>query len=397
VLSSSHRLLPSALASCVWLVFASGCMGTDAIVTGPPVEDVASGPDGLADAKVDVVVPPDTGPVDTAATCPGGAGCACSKDSECPGSICAAAAKGRTCAAPCKAGLCGAGTICRTLTVAGAEAKLCLPRNPTLCDPCASSSTCATPADPNAHCVALQDDQVGAGGWICAPTCTANTDCPSGYVCGQTARVDGPSGMHCLPGDKKCDCSVLAASSGAQTSCFNQAKDPKGNLIGTCKGVRTCSAQGLSACSAPVPLVETCDGLDNNCNGLKDEGSPCSDGNACTADSCKGAGGCAHADISGQCNDGNPCTDDSCDPAGKGTGPTKGCINATNKVPCTDANACTSGDVCTSGACKGEAVTCDDSNPCTDDACDKVKGCTFTPNKKPCDDSNAPRACAPAS
>ena len=44
---------------------------------------------------------------------------------------------------------------------------------------------------------------------------------------------------------------------------------------------------------------------------LESIGSPCaSDGNACTADACDGAGACTHDPIT--CSDGDPCTTDDC-------------------------------------------------------------------------------------
>ncbi len=43
-------------------------------------------------------------------------------------------------------------------------------------------------------------------------------------------------------------------------------------------GVRTCVAGSFGACSAPTPTAETCNGIDDNCNGTVDEGltRPCS-------------------------------------------------------------------------------------------------------------------------
>ncbi|MBM4355008.1 MAG: hypothetical protein FJ109_14685, partial [Deltaproteobacteria bacterium] len=107
----------------------------------------------------------------------------------------------------------------------------------------------------------------------------------------------------------------------------------------------------------------------------------CDDGNACTAgDACKG-GKCVYAEEV-KCDDGNVCTTDSCSPeAGWGF--------TFNEAPCDDGDICTSADKCASGVCKGGAVlSCDDGNPCTDDACDSKAGCTHTPNTATCDDGN---------
>ncbi len=60
-----------------------------------------------------------------------------------------------------------------------------------------------------------------------------------------------------------------------------------------------------------------------------------------------------------------------------------------DSTACDDGNACTTGETCHSGACNGgTAVSCNDSNPCTDDSCDTVLGCTNQNNTAACDDGN---------
>jgi len=83
------------------------------------------------------------------------------------------------------------------------------------------------------------------------------------------------------------------------------------------------------------------------------------------------------------CDDGNPCTDDACLPG-------FGCTHEPNQVPqCDDHNPCTSGDHCEKGYCVGEAqVVCYDDNPCTDDRCDLTMGCEYVPNSAPCEDGD---------
>ena len=71
---------------------------------------------------------------------------------------------------------------------------------------------------------------------------------------------------------------------------------------------------------------------------------------------------------------------DSCDSS------TGKCVTKDLVQSCTDDNACTSGDVCGKDAqgawscVSGKALTCNDGNSCTEDACDKVKGCSNTVN-----------------
>ena len=149
-----------------------------------------------------------------------------------------------------------------------------------------------------------------------------------------------------------------------------------------------------------VPKPETCNGIDDDCNGLTDEScddgepctindscnvsdcagtlKPCGDGNACTADTCVG-GNCQHTPYA--CNDNNPCTADNCDPA-------SGCAHPPLTDACDDGNPCTKGDSCATGVCAGTPDTCDDSNPCTTDACSATGGCSHTNNTATCDDGN---------
>ena len=59
---------------------------------------------------------------------------------------------------------------------------------------------------------------------------------------------------------------------------------------------------------------------------------------------------------------------------------TAGNCQPTVMLTCSDGSACTSGDYCTGGSCvAGSTVVCDDSNPCTTDACDAKTGtCAYT-------------------
>ncbi len=143
------------------------------------------------------------------------------------------------------------------------------------------------------------------------------------------------------------------------------------------------------ACSLGVPVScsdgdpctnDACD-PESGCLNAPNEG-PCDDGNVCTTgDACEG-GTCTY-DALLDCDDGNLCTDDSCAPA-------TGCIHSLNQAPCNDADICTFDDHCHLGECiAGQALTCDDGNVCTDDACSPLSGCSFTINDAFCDDGNS--------
>lgn len=149
-------------------------------------------------------------------------------------------------------------------------------------------------------------------------------------------------------------------------------------------------------------------------------GGDCNDGDPCTADSCGTGDVCVHVPISegaacvnGQspgacvlgaclpacasidCNDGEPCTLDTCDPWNGS------CQHAA--VP--DLTACDfagNPGLCTSGSCVGSCTVldCDDSDPCTVDACDPGTGtCNNTPAAPgtPCDFGGLPGLCVAGS
>jgi hypothetical protein len=66
------------------------------------------------------------------------------------------------------------------------------------------------------------------------------------------------------------------------------------------------------------------------------------------------------------------------------------CAENPDGTSCDDENPCTTGETCSGGLCGGGTTrTCDDSDVCTDDACDPATGeCTNTPNTAGCDDGD---------
>jgi hypothetical protein len=189
----------------------------------------------------------------------------------------------------------------------------------------------------------------------------------------------------------------------------------------------------VDACQ-PIPKTDgtecgtrSCNGLDwmrQTCESGSCTGSDlvlgCDDGRDCTDDACDPAAGCSHtpladgaecgarycdglehrrqtclsgvcsgSELLSNCDDANDCTADTCDG-------TTGCGN-TNLA---DGSECGSRycsglewrrETCQSGQCTADALqdNCDDSNVCTDDACDPLGGCTNTNNTDGCDDGNA--------
>ena len=172
--------------------------------------------------------------------------------------------------------------------------------------------------------------------------------------------------------------------------------DGCGGSCGTCELGWTCDDDGKCGCEASGD--EVCDGVDNDCNGVADDGF-CPEEGPCTRGVCDAAGECTQlavdsrlctdgsqctltdACVSGECvgtgeldcDDGDPCTADGCDPAA-------GCTHEPFDGPCDDGNVCTADEACSGGRCvPGRPTDCNDGNPCTRDRCMEGTGCFSEP------------------
>lgn len=137
---------------------------------------------------------------------------------------------------------------------------------------------------------------------------------------------------------------------------------------GTCAGAPMDCSEGEEACTRGECVAGVCDY------------QPLSEGTSCIIDAqsqtlgaCDDAGTCLACATGDSCDDGNPCTDDAC------TGGS--CTHTFNANPCDDGNACTEGDTCAEGTCTpGTPKTCDDNNACTVDACAPATGACIVEN-----------------
>ena len=315
------------------------------------------------DAAFDAVLDAASSSADIVLVCPGAPGCPCTENGDCDLGICADdpyVEGGKACARSC-VDVCPGGYKCANVSVGGSDVySICVPRWGRVCDPCTTSTDCDSLGISGLSCI----DQ-GDQGMYCGSACAADGDCPNGYGCKQVTTAEGGKATQCIrlpsaggDGFGQCPCSTRAVKLKLSTSCAVPVTGPDGKLAGSCKGNRGCSTKGLSECVAAPPLAEACNGLDDNCNGLTDEGS-CDDKNACTLDICDGKSTCSHKLLDG--------------------------------TACDDGSACTDGDQCQQGACvPGKTKNCDDKNICTKDQCDAVKGCAHAPDEgAPCDDDNA--------
>ncbi len=221
---------------------------------------------------------------------------------------------------------------------------ICVSTHANLCRPCTTGADCKSIGGADDVCVDYADS-----GSFCGGTCTADEDCPWGFSCLSTVTVDGIDTLQCVADAGECPCTGKSVALSLWTPCEKESE------FGLCLGKRVCTEEGLTPCDAAIPEMESCNGIDDDCDGDVDE-ETCDDGDDCTDDACLGDEGCQHLPMSeGECKDGD---------------------------------VCTVGDHCEEGICLGSLISCDDSNPCTDDSCDGLGGCQYLHNEADCDDGD---------
>jgi len=192
---------------------------------------------------------------------PGEAGADCQTDSDCLSGFCIPTPNGYQCTSICEEE-CPFDWIC-VLSVASLpdQINICVPQFVSLCKPCKLSSEClAGGADVSAKCVTY-----GPQGSFCAVPCTSDAGCPEGYSCLEEKDVSGALFSGCVAEDLACECTQHFVDEGALTDCVNE------NEWGACEGQRWCAADGLVPCDADSPLEELCNNVDDDCDGAVDE------------------------------------------------------------------------------------------------------------------------------
>jgi hypothetical protein len=184
---------------------------------------------------------------------PGEFGSPCSSNEDCIDGFCVEGVDGLICTKPCLTE-CPDDWVCRTVLTGGDILSLCIPSGVFLCRACTRNAQCA-----DGLCVSNSEGQ------YCARLCSELNPCPDRYKCEEvTDSESSATSMQCLPDNGSCTCKV--ANEGEERTCAVE------NLVGTCLGFEKCSAEtGWGACSALQPSVETCDGIDNDCNRVTDD------------------------------------------------------------------------------------------------------------------------------
>jgi len=336
---------------------------------------------------------------------------------------------------------CASGGLCQAGVCVGATVAGCDDGNPCTVDSCSAQGcvhlpTAGTPCDDGNACsegeVCGTGGTCGGGTNICA--CNLDSDCPDDgdkcngvFFCGGgTCQPKVGSVIVCNPSqDNACQTNTCDPKAGvcsyvlvpAGTACTDGDACTNGDTcqVGTCKAGTTLNCADSSVCTDDgCNPVSGCYHLNNS--KVCDDGNVCTVGDKCLNGQCTSGTGNCECTVTADCaaKQGNlcngllicktgqcvldPATIVTCNSSGDGPCSANLCEPKSGKcamtpfpdgTACSDGSVCTSKDQCVGGACTGTLVSCDDKNPCTDDACDAKKGCAITPNFKACDDGNA--------
>jgi hypothetical protein len=179
---------------------------------------------------------------------PGSFGAPCESNEDCLSGYCIEGPDGLMCTKLCVED-CPTGFECVGTNVGADVVFICVPLIDRSCEPCTSDLQCA-----GGRCVPF-----GTAGKFCLTDCQ-EASCKEGYAC-QNVQVGSKSQQLCVPNSATCEC--VEASLGLEKSCKLKTGE------NTCYGVQFCTENGWGDCNLPL---EVCDGKDNDCNDVVDDG-----------------------------------------------------------------------------------------------------------------------------
>lgn len=221
-------------------------------------------------------------------------------------------------------------------------------------------------------------DGSGSGATGSGGTGTGEIQRDAGTESGDLQRDGGE-----MVADAGADCDGIA--SGAQVAC--------GTETGSCEsGLQTCLNGVFGPCIDAVEAksADTCDpGNDDNCNGVPNEGCPCTNGDV---QACSPNVGACSGSVS-TCSGGSPGTCSKLPGTEVCNGEDDDCDGSTDEGPCApDGSSCSSDDECLNGhctdlrccdqPCTGECETCNSSGTCVavssgqQDSCGSGNACS---------------------
>jgi len=263
----------------------------------------------------------------------------------------------------------------RALAVAvglGAAAYAGPPWDCTIINPCCKTTCGSCEACSGGACQHITCCDVYCGDCkTCLNDACVQTDPCCGVHCGECQHCDGNG--NCVQSDPCCGVHCPTCQSCENGVCV-QDNDCCGVNCPECKSCKNGSCvQNDPCCGVECGQCEVCD-----------EGS-CVRTNPCCGVNCPSCQSCQN----GACVTDNECCDVNCPACQRCSG--GACINDCQSGQtccggtCCDGTCC-NGTCCPAGsACCGSMCSCDDENPCTDDACENG-ACEHTP--KDCDDHN---------
>ena len=236
------------------------------------VEHSDEGVDVEVDVDIDV---PEVDPI-----CEPGYGaflCPCESDDECLSDFCVDSNHGKVCSTPCDGECDAAGWLCKeVLNTCPDCVFICAFAHRKLCNPCREDDGCVQEEfNIDGVCLSYGDE-----GSFCGSECALDGDCPDGYYCSEEVLPSGQTKSYCRSNSGVCSCTPDAVEAGLGTTCSIA------NAFGSCEGERYCTDVGLGQCDAWIPTKEKCNLLDDDCDGVVDDNF---EGEACVVENEFGA------------------------------------------------------------------------------------------------------------